>query len=1448
MLCWLLSYEGDLVAVFGVLSRALFLAVVIGFAGVPVVSAPVAAAAVSVPDQAEDEATATALARQAGKQILVTSRTTETAETVANPDGSWTLTEYTHPVRVMRGPEWMPIDTTLVRNTDGSLGPKAAALDVSLNVGGPGSAAKPIVQAGEAGREVGLKWTNDLPSPSLSGDMATYAEVLPGVDLTVRALPEGYTESLVIKTREAAQNPALRDVPFGLYTKNTTVSVARGEGRGTPTSGATSSDGLEVKDSTGAVVFTGDASRMWDSSGAGSEAEQQLGDGGGRREAVMGVELAADKVTISPDQAFLADPATRYPVSLDPDNWCTSCGIQAHAVVQSGFPSAHNYNASTGDLSDLKAGYETDDSAGTSRSYVQMDSSRIAGTVVKSASLNTTITHTYNCSNAANTDLWLTGPFGGDITWNNQPGWSYYLSSNNVANCGNAPDVAGQFDATRAAQQSANERWPNISFALLEGPGGLASWRRFALNPYLQVNYDSKPNPPSGLSMQHGLLPCTSGANRPWVYTKNPQLAGKVSDPDGGTLYAKYAVANGALGHNVYTHDNGANMVAVGTPGPNQQASAQLAAVPAGWINEDGIYNWSMQVTDNQLWSNWVGNCEFTVDTKVPTAPYVAMQSSPTPVTQGDKANFSVWTYMATDGLYDIDHFIYTTDGSEPQPQGSPTAPATQSTDANGKMVAITTMNTIAVNGNQNIIKVKAVNKAGTPGPDATCLVITGSNPALDPQSCSYHVEPITPGKNLQAAWSADETAGSVLADSAADTTGNAGNVAHPLAVSGGASWQPGYDHGNTWTHPDTNSYSEGPKGAVGLDGTTGFAQTADQVIDASKPFSVAAWVKLADVAKSQVVLAQDGAQTGPFFLQYSQVSKAWAVRFTAGDQADTTDVRAVSTSPPQPGVWTHLAVTYDSSTRVATLYVDGVKQGTVVTPVWAATGPIVLGSGKANGARTDFFHGLIDDVQVWQRTLSAADVHDLANTATPVANYSLAEGCGPELMNGTNVPSLAAGWSLDESGSAVAADGSGNGKQLSVTGGYSWVPGHNGGGLRLDGVSGYGATTVPVVDTSASFTVSAWVNPADLSGTYTVLSQGGTQVPGFVLRYAKDTNHWAFGMNPADDPAVATRWAIGTTIPQAGTWTLLTASFDRSSSQIQLYVNGKQEAQASVPTAWAAGSGLTVGAETGPKNIFKGVLDQVRLWSRALTADQVAGTAGMAYYDVSGEQTGTATGSVSLGADPDSSANPTGCAARFGFGGGEVATVRPANLRTDRSFTIEAWVKHAWTAADATAEGAVDPSARAVVGGNDTNYSPLLLGYRPWPDASGKQHGKWSFLLSPSATTGGSWIVLSDADAADNTWTHLTATYDASTATMAMYVNGVKQNTYLNTKDGSGVTGRNTTAPLFLGRGVWDGKRADTWYGAAAGIRVYSGVRSDTGIVIDKRADDPGALFVVHH
>jgi hypothetical protein len=133
----------------------------------------------------------------------------------------------------------------------------------------------------------------------LAGDTATYAEVLPGVDLRLTAGVEGFDEVLVVKTRAAA-DPELGRLRF--------ASRAAGLKARAGKDGA-----IELVDAGGRMVFASSAPRMWDSSAPA-------------RHAVGRFELAADAVTVVPDRHLLTDPATVFPVSIDPDYWVPSAG------------------------------------------------------------------------------------------------------------------------------------------------------------------------------------------------------------------------------------------------------------------------------------------------------------------------------------------------------------------------------------------------------------------------------------------------------------------------------------------------------------------------------------------------------------------------------------------------------------------------------------------------------------------------------------------------------------------------------------------------------------------------------------------------------------------------------------------------------------------------------------------------------------------------------------------------------------------------------------------------------------------------------------------------------------------------------------------------------------------------------------------------------------------
>ncbi|WP_258177232.1 hypothetical protein [Streptomyces solincola] len=153
---------------------------------------------------------ASALAAQTGTPVEVEAERTAYSTTLANPDGTFTLSQSTTPQRA-RGSDgtWKGIDLTLQRRTDGSIGPKSSVVDLSFSAGGSG---QDMIRLGHEQGSVTLGWPEGLPVPTLDGATATYPEVMSGVDLQLTATDTGYREMLVVKTAEAAANPALDKV------------------------------------------------------------------------------------------------------------------------------------------------------------------------------------------------------------------------------------------------------------------------------------------------------------------------------------------------------------------------------------------------------------------------------------------------------------------------------------------------------------------------------------------------------------------------------------------------------------------------------------------------------------------------------------------------------------------------------------------------------------------------------------------------------------------------------------------------------------------------------------------------------------------------------------------------------------------------------------------------------------------------------------------------------------------------------------------------------------------------------------------------------------------------------------------------------------------------------------------------------------------------------------
>jgi type II secretory pathway pseudopilin PulG len=194
--------------------------------------------------------------------------------------------------------------------------------------------------------------------------------------------------------------------------------------------------------------------------------------------------------------------------------------------------------------------------------------------------------------------------------------------------------------------------------------------------------------------------------------------------------------------------------------------------------------------------------------------------------------------------------------------------------------------------------------------------------------------------------WKLDETSGLTAADSSG--SGHDGNLVNM--------------NGNEWTTGQIN-------GALAFDGTNDFVRVAGLSNCLGTDYSVSWWAKPNQIALKEMILLGNDYSTHDF--EYYQYSANLQVRADAGIDYDI-EVPSVFVA----GQWVHICGVGDANgTRV---YIDGTLAGT--TSVKKNTTPNYdLNIGAYPTGEYDF-NGVIDDVCIYNRALSAAEIAELAN------------------------------------------------------------------------------------------------------------------------------------------------------------------------------------------------------------------------------------------------------------------------------------------------------------------------------------------------------------------------------------------------------------------------------------------------------------------------------------
>lgn len=384
-----------------------------------------------------------------------------------------------------------------------------------------------------------------------------------------------------------------------------------------------------------------------------------------------------------------------------------------------------------------------------------------------------------------------------------------------------------------------------------------------------------------------------------------------------------------------------------------------------------------------------------------------------------------------------------------------------------------------------------------------------------------------------------------------------------------------------------------------------------------SDDFTLVAWVNPSGQGL-QTILAKGNATGMPvdFAIILLQVGNGYLLDLNLETESHT-----VTSTLIKANEWSHVAVSYNATTKLASFFINGVMVETstfAITPVPSDMGALFIGQLRNDGNN---FQGRLDNVTIWNRLMSVDEIIASMDQILDgqesglVANYNMNDGfaCGDNsshltatdislnAFNGTLVnfnvkTNCSSGWT---SGPNKDSDGD------LLPACVDLCPGTKDVALDFIGLDNFLAFNynLPIVD--ADFAFEAWVNPADENEMGVFFGQDSDVNPtfGLILRNRKIALV-LFEDATSNNP----EYLYSNTNVPSNQWSHIAVSFDAATKQAIFYLNGQYDGirSSQLPSIYNPNIGTLLfglGRDaSGVSSFFKGGMDDLTIWSRSLS------------------------------------------------------------------------------------------------------------------------------------------------------------------------------------------------------------------------------------------------------